>query len=62
VGDGRGACRVLVLIVREEGHLEDLSVGGRVILKRILNKSAWRAWTGFVWLKIGPNFRLLWVP
>ena len=38
MGDRRGARRVLVLNVREEDHLEDLSVGGRVILKRILNR------------------------
>ena len=59
MGDRRGACWVLVVNVREEDHLEDLSVVGRVILKRFLNKSFWRAWTGFVWLKIGPNGRLL---
>jgi hypothetical protein len=43
VGGRRGACRVLVLNVREEDHLEDLNVGGWVILKRILSKSVWRA-------------------
>jgi hypothetical protein len=59
VGDRRGACRVLVLNMREEDHLEDLSVGGRIISKRILNKLLWRAWIGFVWLKIEPNCRLL---
>jgi len=35
VGDRRGASGVLVLNVREEDNLEDLSVGARVILKRI---------------------------
>jgi hypothetical protein len=37
VGDRRGACRVVVVNMREEDHLENLSVGGMVILKRILN-------------------------
>ena len=36
VGDRRDACRVLVLNVREADNLEDQSVGGRLILERIL--------------------------
>jgi len=31
--DGRGTCRVLVGNLRERGHLEELGVDGRIILK-----------------------------
>jgi hypothetical protein len=35
------------------GHLEDLGVDGRTILKMILRKSGERMWIGFIWLRIG---------
>ena len=35
IGDRRGAYRVLVGELREGDHLEDLDVGGRIILKLV---------------------------
>ena len=42
-GDNRNAYRYLVGILSEEGHLEDLRVDGRIILKCVLKKLVWRA-------------------
>ena len=38
---------------RERDHLQDLDIGGRIILKWIYKKWAGKAWNGFVWLTIG---------
>jgi len=38
MGDRQGAYRVLVGDLREKDHLEDLGIGGRVILKWIFKK------------------------
>jgi hypothetical protein len=38
MGGKRRACRVLVGKLKERNHLEDLGIGGRIILKRILKK------------------------
>jgi hypothetical protein len=49
--------------------LEDLGIDERVILKLILKKWIWRAWTEFIWLRIGESdgtvmnpVRNLWAP
>jgi hypothetical protein len=37
----------------ERDHLEDLRVGGRIILKINLQEIRWGMWTGLIWLRIG---------
>jgi hypothetical protein len=39
--------------------LYDLVVDGRLILIWILEKWGWKAWTGFIWLKIETSGGLL---
>jgi len=43
----------------ERGHLEDLSIGGRIILERIFNKWDREAWTGSICFRIGTGVELL---
>jgi hypothetical protein len=47
IWDKRGACCVLVEILRERDHLEDIGVDGRIILKWILNDKD-VTWTGLI--------------
>jgi hypothetical protein len=44
--------------VLRESQKEDLDVGGRILLKWILEKWNGLVWTGLIWLRIG-NGRLL---
>jgi hypothetical protein len=39
--------------LRERDLLEDLSIDGNIILKRIFKKWDGEAWTGLIWLRIG---------
>jgi hypothetical protein len=39
--------------LREGDHLKDLSVDERIILKWLFEKLERRAWTGYIWLRIG---------
>jgi hypothetical protein len=41
-----------VLVRKPEGKKEDLDVGGRITLKRILEKQDDVVWTKFIWLRI----------
>jgi hypothetical protein len=41
--------------LRERDHLEDLDVDRRIILRCIFRKWDMGAWTGLIWLRIGPG-------
>ena len=43
----------------ETDHLEEVGVGGRIILKSICKKSFASAWIGLVWLGLGTSGVLL---
>jgi hypothetical protein len=51
--ESRGVYRVLSGNLRKRGHLEDLGVDGRIILRWIFRKWDVWAWTGSIWLRIG---------
>ena len=56
MADFTACLSVLKVLVRkhaERDYLEDLSIDTRTILKLILNKSFWMAWSGFISLGIG---------
>jgi len=60
---GHVACRVerrsvyRVLVRKPEGknHLEDPGIDGKIILRWIIRKWDVGAWTGLIWLRIGPG-------
>ena len=54
----REMCTGFLVVKSEKGHLEYLTVDGRIILKCILNIWNWRAWTGVIWFRIGTSERL----
>jgi hypothetical protein len=45
--------------LREEDHLKDPDVDGRIILKWIFERLGGGAWTGSIWLRIGTGGGLL---
>jgi hypothetical protein len=47
--------KILVGKPEEKGHLCDIGIDGRIILKLILEKYSVRVWMGFNWLKIWPD-------
>jgi len=48
------------LTLNERGHLEDIRLDGRIILKYILKKCCGMAWTGFIWPRTGASGGILW--
>jgi hypothetical protein len=40
---------------KERDHWEEIDVGGRIILKRNLEKRHADIWIGFIWLSIGTS-------
>ena len=52
-------CIHILLKIREQEHLEDPCVEGRIILKGVFRKWAVRAWTGSNWCRIGTSGRHL---
>jgi hypothetical protein len=46
-------------IPERKGHLEEISVSRGIILKWVLKKSVGRAWTGFIFLRVGISGGLL---
>jgi hypothetical protein len=40
-------------------YLEDLGVGGRIILEHMLGKWFEKVWIGFIWLRIGNSGGIL---
>jgi hypothetical protein len=44
---------------KERGHYEDQDVGGRTIVKYILERWDGIVWTGLIWLRIGTSGELL---
>jgi hypothetical protein len=52
MGERRSACSHFVKKPTGKSHLEDLDLHGKIILKSILKKSVWRAWSGLMWLRI----------
>ena len=58
MGQIRNLYMVLVGKSKERDHSEDLGIDGR-ILKWILKKQNWRAWTSFIWLRTGIHVGLL---
>ena len=49
MGEGRGACRVLVGKPEGMSPLLRPSINGKMDLEEV----GWGAWTGFIWLRIG---------
>jgi hypothetical protein len=45
--------------MKGRNHLEDLGIGGKIILERILDKYGGKDWNGFIWLRIGTGSGLL---
>ena len=53
------AYSALVNNPEREMPLEDLRMGGRLILKFVVKGKDGREWTGFIWLKMGTSGGLL---
>jgi hypothetical protein len=59
MGVMRNVYKVLLRNLKGIIHLQDLDIKGKTILKLILKKHIVRVGTGYIWLKIESNGRLL---
>jgi hypothetical protein len=53
------AYNILLENLNGSDHSEVLGIGGKIILKRILEKQGGKLWTGFIWLRIETSGELL---
>jgi hypothetical protein len=47
---------------RERGHLRDIGIEGKIILKFVLKEQGMRMWTELIWIRIEFSGGLLWNP
>jgi hypothetical protein len=47
--------KLLLEILKETDHSEDLGVDGRIILECFLEKWGGKLWIGYIWLMIGTS-------
>jgi hypothetical protein len=59
MGEKRNVYGYLWESQEERDHQEDPDVGGRIILKRIIQGLGLMIWTGYIWLRIGASGWLL---
>jgi len=59
VQEKRHSFAVLVGQAEGKNHLENLGIGGRIILNHISQKWVGRAWTKFIWPRITARDRLM---
>jgi hypothetical protein len=59
MGEMRNAYKTWTENLKGRDHVEDLGVGGRIILEVILGNFSGKMWNGFICLKIGTSGGLL---
>jgi hypothetical protein len=57
--DKWNAYRILLGSQKERDHQEDLDIGGRIILRLILEREDGVVWTGLIWLRLETGGGLL---
>jgi hypothetical protein len=59
MGENRNTHRVLVGKREGNDHLENLSIGGKIILNWVIEKYDGVVWIALIWLRVGTSGRLL---